>query len=142
MTHAGIMNHETVGRGMRNESRPALECGNVSRATTDSYAHSNDEYGRVSSSSGDDDTTHAFVSAPVSRAINHAADILADSSMFNFVVNSLPIKMDIGEDMALESLLDITYLTQGSNSLIFTAILMEQETIVKVTTKHLTCCEI
>lgn len=134
MTHAGIMNHEIVGRGVRNESRPALECGNISRATTDSYAHSNDDYGRVSISSGDDNTTHVFVDAPVSRAINHAADVLADSSMFNFVVNSLPIKIVIGERVALEDLVDITYLCQGSNSLIFTATSMGHDVVVKVTT--------
>lgn len=142
MTHAGIMNHEMVGRGVRNESRPALEGGNVSRATTDSFAHSNDEYGRVSISSRDDYTTRAFVDAPVSRAISHAADVLADTSMFNFVVNSLPIKTNIGEHVALEDLLDITYLCQGSNSLIFSATSMEQDVVVKVTTKHLTCCAV
>ena len=138
MPDARIVIENVAGCRVLIELRPALECGDVIRATTDFYAHSYDEYGRVSVGSGDDCTTRILDNAPEKYEKSCTADVVTDPSKFNFVVNSLSIRSDVDKHMILEDLEDIKYLCAGSNSLIFRALWEDQDVVVKVTLKDIT----
>jgi hypothetical protein len=141
MPDAAIMNDRVDGRLVleHEELRPAFECGDVIRANTESYGHSYNDYGIVSVSSGDDYSALELGNAPENRAKDCPADVVADLPEFNFVVNSLSIRRNVGRQLMLEDLENIKYVCSGSNSLIFSAIWNNQDVVVKVMLKHNNC---
>lgn len=134
MPDAAIMSDRVDGRLVleHDEARPAFECGDVTRANTESYGHSYNEYGIVSVGSGDDYSAVELDNAPENRAQDCPADVVADLPEFNFVVNSLSIRRNVGRQLLLEDLENITYVCSGSNSLIFSAIWNNKDVVVKV----------